>query len=323
MNARPDINLTHDEIARSGPLTRYEGREPPAPAWFARAVAHAPERFTAHVGAVKLNGLRWGDPSKPGLVLVHGNGAHAWWWAFVAPYLAETHYVAAFDLSGMGDSDWRPEGYGFESFMHEPIAVAEACGMFDGGRKPTIVGHSFGGFVTLLAGGLYADRLSGVVTVDSPVNPPHVRSGPPERPLRPHRVYPTLQAALTRFRLSPDQPCENDYLVDYVGRRSLKEVEGGWSWKFDPALWQRFMQTDMPAALRGVGCRMIAMRGDGSELMTAEVEAYMRAQAGDRVGFVTIPEARHHVMLDQPLGFVAALRAVLADWDVSRPVERR
>jgi hypothetical protein len=29
---------------------------------------------------------------------------------------------------------------------------------------------------------------------------------------------------------------------------------------------------------------------------------------------VEVPEARHHVMLDQPLGFVAALRMLLDSW---------
>jgi hypothetical protein len=37
---------------------------------------------------------------------------------------------------------------------------------------------------------------------------------------------------------------------------------------------------------------------------------------------VTIPEAAHHVMLDQPLAFVAAVNAILADWDHSTPNRR-
>jgi hypothetical protein len=32
---------------------------------------------------------------------------------------------------------------------------------------------------------------------------------------------------------------------------------------------------------------------------------------------VEIPQAKHHVMLDQPIAFVSALRALLADWDHS------
>jgi pimeloyl-ACP methyl ester carboxylesterase len=34
---------------------------------------------------------------------------------------------------------------------------------------------------------------------------------------------------------------------------------------------------------------------------------------------VEIPQAQHHVMLDQPLALVAALRALLADWEHSTP----
>jgi pimeloyl-ACP methyl ester carboxylesterase len=29
---------------------------------------------------------------------------------------------------------------------------------------------------------------------------------------------------------------------------------------------------------------------------------------------VAIPDARHHLMLDQPLAFTSALRAILATW---------
>jgi len=32
-----------------------------------------------------------------------------------------------------------------------------------------------------------------------------------------------------------------------------------------------------------------------------------------------IPAAGHHVMLDQPIALIAALRTLLSDWDHSRP----
>jgi hypothetical protein len=37
---------------------------------------------------------------------------------------------------------------------------------------------------------------------------------------------------------------------------------------------------------------------------------------------VEIPQAQHHIMLDQPLAMVSALRALLADWEHSTPVPR-
>jgi pimeloyl-ACP methyl ester carboxylesterase len=56
------------------------------------------------------------------------------------------------------------------------------------------------------------------------------------------------------------------------------------------------------------------MRGERSVLVDDERWAKMGAYAGPGVPRVSIPEAQHHLMLDQPLAFVAALRALLAAW---------
>ena len=48
--------------------------------------------------------------------------------------------------------------------------------------------------------------------------------------------YPDRETALTRFRLQPPQPCENQYILDYIARHSLMAADGGWTWKFDDDL---------------------------------------------------------------------------------------
>ncbi len=311
-----------NEIApKEGPLVHYHGARVAGPDWFDRAIATAAESGWVTVEGTPIHYLRWGAREKPGLILVHGNGAHAYWWSFIAPFLAREYNVAAMDLSGMGDSGRRPN-YTMEHFAREQLAVAEHAGMFDNPEPPIIVGHSFGGFVTILTGALYGERLAGTVIVDSPVNPPDRPHGPPHREIRPHRVYPTLTDALARFRLAPEQPCENDYIVDFIARRSLKEVEGGWTWKFDPSIWTRFSIGDTAERLRSTKCRIAIFRGEGSVLMPAEVGEYMFNLLGRAAPVVEIPQARHHVMLDQPLAFVAALRALLADWNHSMPTRR-
>ncbi len=78
--------------------------------------------------------------------------------------------------------DWR-DHYAMEIFAREQLAVCEDAGMFVQAEPPVIVAHSFGGFVTMLTGALYGDRLAGTVIVDSPVNPPGRPGGPPERPI--------------------------------------------------------------------------------------------------------------------------------------------
>ena len=304
-----------------GPLTPFHGAVPPAPAWFARAVATEPESASIDVEGAKIHFLRWGDRTKPGLLLVHGNAAHAYWWSVIAPYLAADYNVAAMDFSGMGDSDWR-KAYSVELFSKEQLAVCEASGMFASSEPPVIVAHSFGGFITMYTGALYGDRLAGTVIVDSPVNPPDRPGGPPKREFKPHHVYPELALALARFRLMPPQSCENLYIVDWVARHSLKPVPGGFTWKFDPLIWQDFSIGDTASRLKATRCRIAIFRGADSILMPPEIGEYMFELLGRSAPVVTIPEAAHHVMLDQPLAFVAAVNALLADWDHSTPTRR-
>ncbi|MEQ1864835.1 MAG: alpha/beta hydrolase [Micropepsaceae bacterium] len=308
--------------ATRGPLARYEGAGVKGPAWFEQAIATPAESKWVNVEGARIHYLRWGRRDKPGLLLIHGNGAHAYWWSFIAPFLAREYNVAAMDLSGMGDSEPRAH-YSMELFVEEELAVARDAGMFEHEEPPVFVAHSFGGFATIMAGALHGEKLAGTVIVDSPVNPPDRPGGPPHRESRPHRIYPTLTEALARFRLAPEQPCENDYIVDFIARHSLKQVDGGWTWKFDPSIWtSRFSIGDTAERLRTTKCRIAIMRGEMSVLMPPEVGEYMFSLLGHAAPVIEIPQARHHVMLDQPLAFVSALRALLADWNHSMPTRR-
>ncbi|MGI9170091.1 MAG: hypothetical protein ACR2FH_07955, partial [Caulobacteraceae bacterium] len=50
----------------ASPLAPFEGREPPAPAWFAAALEQAPERSLIPVRGVDIELLCWGERGKPG-----------------------------------------------------------------------------------------------------------------------------------------------------------------------------------------------------------------------------------------------------------------
>ncbi|PXA79101.1 alpha/beta hydrolase [Caulobacter sp. D4A] len=303
-----------DDHAPASLLAPFHGAPPPAPAWFDAAIAHQPERSTIDVLGTPIELLTWGEVGKPGLLFLHGNGAHADWWSFIAPSFAKDWRIAAISWAGMGSSGWR-EAYSAETFAAEAFAAVEAAQLEAGGVKPIFVGHSFGGFPTLYCAARHPERLRGAILVDTSIQPPEKRwKGPPPRSGFGTKVYPTLEEALARFRLAPPQPCENLYIADYIARRSLKEVEGGWTWKFDPAIWQRFSMPDLGQLLTEIACPAALMWGERSGLMHAETLNYMIAQMPDAVLRLPVPDADHHVMLDQPLAFVAGLRGLLAAW---------
>ncbi len=304
------------------------------PRWFKQALAQPPQSRWVTSEGTKVHYLKWAarsntkDSERPGLLLVHGNGAHARWFDFIAPLLSDHYNVASIDLPGMGDSDWR-EGYTRETYAHAVHAVAFDAGL---GPRPVIVGHSFGGFVTLITGALYGAQLGGIVLADFNVRPPETAEewfldGSTKRPTR---IYPDFNTASSRFRLSPAQECANQFIIDYITRHSLREVrvgnnpgrgnsdEAGWTWKFDPFAFQELkMSSDEHSEMfRTLACNVSVMYGDHSKDHDPANMAYMRTLQ-PRAPIFTIPHAQHHIMLDQPVGFASSVKAIMADWEAS------
>lgn len=257
--------------------------------------------------------LTWGEPGKPGLLFLHGNGAHADWWSFIAPFFAADYRVAAFSWSGMGASDHRLT-YSIGGFVDEIFAVIDAAGLARVG-PPVIVAHSFGGFPMMAAVHTQGERFAGAVIVDTPFRLQGEPGGrPPNATNRPHRIYPDIAAALARFRFAPVQACANPYIANWIARGSLRQVDGGWTWRFDPFLWSRFEVGDALALLDAPRCPVALIWGDRSLLMQPDRVATMRNILPPGIPAIAIPDAEHHVMVDQPLAFVSALRGLFTSW---------
>jgi pimeloyl-ACP methyl ester carboxylesterase len=301
------------------PLAHLAGAPPDAPDWFGRALARSPGRSFVPVAGARIETLTWGERGRPGLLLLHGNSAHADWWSFIAPYFADQFRVAALSWSGMGGSDWR-ERYSIDLFVEEAMTAATEAGLFESPAKPVIVAHSFGGFVTLAAAARHGERLRAAILVDTPIFLRERRSeqsrtkGPDS--FRPNRIYPTFEAALARFRYAPLQPCDNLFITDFLARHSIKPLAagGGWTWKFDPYLWREYERENPVSSLSRLACPLALIDGERSPLIAEDDVARVRSLVAADVPAVQIPEAHHHVLADQPLALIAAITALLASW---------
>jgi pimeloyl-ACP methyl ester carboxylesterase len=301
------------EPAHWAPLAHLQGAKPPAPEWFDKALARAPERSRISVEGAEIEVLAWGERGAPGLVLLHGHGAHADWWTPIAPFFVDLGLrVATLSWSGMGDSGWR-ERYSFPLLVEEMLAACEAAGLFKAAEKPMVVAHSFGGLVAACAAASHGHRFRAMMIVDSMVvDPDEVPIRPPRRS-NPNRVYPTLPEALARFRLAPPQDCDNLFYLDYIARKSIKKVDGGFSWKFDPHFYDR-ADLQLRPSLKDAKCPLAMLWGERSFLLRPPIVASMRAKAPPGTPFIPLPLAEHHVMLDYPLAFAATTRAMIEAW---------
>jgi pimeloyl-ACP methyl ester carboxylesterase len=288
-----------------------------APIWFQEAVAAPREHRYITVDGCRISYWRWGPGGRPGVLLVHGGGAHSHWWDHIAPWLVSPdRSLVAIDLSGHGDSGHR-ESYGLEGWANEMLAVAGDA-QFEG--PPILVGHSLGGWSTVVAASDHPDRVAGLLLVDCRVLDLESDAPPPDRPPpRPVRVYATLDDAIARYRPEPPQDGNLQFVLDYLAATSARQVEGGWSWKFDPkAIYQR---RPGPAALRQVRCPAWIIRGEQG-LVTPEIVEATRAALRSPTPVIDVPLAGHHLMLDQPLLLATALRAALAQWEATVAASR-
>lgn len=293
------------------PLASLAGQSPAYPHWFSSALADAPERRQVDVGGAAIEALSWGERGRPGLLFMHGYAAHADWWSFIAPFFSSTFRVTALSWSGMGGSGRRPS-YTTSLYAEEAIAVSEATGLFEADRRPTFVAHSFGAVPLLLVASECGDRLAGAILVDSGVAPGRPRQL--RRFAAGGRVYATEAAALQRFRFTPDQPCANDFIADWIARKSLKKTaEGGavgWTWKVDPELSAKLTREDAWGALSTSKCPLSFVYGARSLVASPGLIKLQRDQAPANTPFIEIPEAQHHILVDQPLALISVLRCL-------------
>lgn len=302
-------------------LAPFGGEKPPAPQWFTDVLARPFVDQSVMVDGGRVVWREWGrgegqaPADKPVLVFVHGGMAHKSWWDFIAPYFTDVWRPIGLDVPGMGQSDWR-DAYTMDNAADAVVAVTQAAGGFDAAAKPAIVGHSFGGLISLFTAAKAGDRFASAVIVDIPVRPRETGEDTPARRAG-GKVYDSPQDVLARFRLVPPQPCEHLYLADHVARHAIKTVQtedgARFTWAHDPDLWVNYQRPrqDVPDYAADAQCPLAHIRAGQSWLVDDTRWAWMRDNVSADQPMVTIPSAGHHVMLDQPMALVAAIAGVL------------
>jgi pimeloyl-ACP methyl ester carboxylesterase len=283
-------------------------RSPAAPAWFTDAIASRPTHHDIEVAGARIHYRAWGAPGDlPGVVLLHGGAAHAGWWDHIAPQLAGNRRVIAVDLSGHGDSAWKPE-YDRSQWAREVIAAVRAEDL-----APAIfIGHSMGGWVSVFAGVVDPSAVREIIAIDSPFTevPPEEQPIAERRP--PTKVYASLEDAIQRFRTVPPQDGNLDYVSHHIAIESLRRVDdGGWTWKFDPGIfgqrgWVRDLLPRLEAPLTLIRCE----RGMVEDPM---VDRISELHHSGHIEVITLPKAGHHAMFDQPEALVERLRGILLE----------
>jgi len=288
-------------------LSFAETRAPVADDWVQRMIDTPGRSGHLRSGDHVTHYLEWGDPSNARvLLLLHGFRGHAHWWDFVAPWFAQEYRVIAIDFGGMGDSSSRLK-YSRSDFVEEVHATLEMIGP----KEVTLVGHSFGGRISVFVAHAYPQLLKRALIIDTNI-------GFADQPLRtrfmqrPKKVYPDLATACARFRFVPDEPPILPRIMQHLAAHSIKHQADGFTWKFDAKPvgsvgWEQVAEGEL---LKDIELPMDFIAGEFSEVVPPALAQRIGNALRNGRGPVVIPSAYHHVPVDQPLALVAAMRAL-------------
>jgi len=251
------------------------------------------------------------------VLLIHGFGASTYSWRMVMPELAQDYRVVALDLYGFGWSE-RPEDwsrYTRDGQVELILQVMDALGI----ESAHLVGHSYGGSITMALAADHPDRVRSMVLVNSAaVDYPMNRRKWFSRVGLFNFAYVRGLALRTGFvervmgKAYYDDALVTDELIEaYLDRLRVEGAAQGFRGLSRPLPSSqrprdiRYEELDVPTLL---------LWGAQDQLITIEVGRYHAALFPD-IRFVAIEGAGHAPMEERPDEFVDEVTAFLTEID--------
>ncbi len=269
---------------------------------------------------VSANGLRlhyreWARPGAGSVVLLHGGSAHAHWWDLFAEAIADRYHVYALDLRGHGDSEHsRPPAYRLNDYAQDLAVFVDNTV-----REPVrLIGHSLGGLVATLYAAAAPEQIRALVVVDTSLRITAAGARYMARLQRfPQPVYRSREDAVRRFRLLPTHTTAAPAVLEHVAGCGIRQLaDGQWTLKFDREAMAPNAPRDLAPLLAALHRPVLLVRGAHSALLSATAMAALQASA-PHARAAEIPDAHHHVMLDNPIAFTRVVRAFLEECDAA------
>lgn len=246
------------------------------------------------------------------MLCLHGGAAQAHWFDFVVGPFLDNYRVLSLDLRGHGDSDWGPpDKYSYPDFARDVGGFIQKLGI----GPVLLVGHSMGGMVSIVTAAEFPDEVGKLVVVDSMMQMSEERAAE----LRSigtgkGKGFDSREGYVAGFKIRPAAVAALPEVTRHMAAYSCRQFEDGlWRNKFDRNVYARRHPVDgytYWAKVWDAKTPALVVAGGDSDRITPEVRAKLLA-AHPQVTVITVEKAGHHVMLDNPVGYVEALGAYL------------
>ena len=265
------------------------------------------------INGVRLHWQDWGAREAPAILMLHGLTQQSHTFDHVAERISARYRCIALDLRGRGESEWAaPETYTIPHYVQDAVKLLDELTL----PAVHILGTSLGGLCGLSLGAFHPQRVLSLALNDI---------GPEIDPAGAKRIATytaTVPGRFPNFEAAVDWARER-YLwlrrlpraeVEVGLRWAVRERDGGWSFKFDPAIGR----TPPPTAevmksageiwwntLASLRCPILLVRGADSDVLSRATADEMERRQPALVR-VEVPDMGHAPMLSE-LAALAAL----------------
>lgn len=276
--------------------------------------------LTLAIPGLTIAAQTFGADDAPPLLALHGWLDNSASFSVLAPLLTDTYRVIAIDLPGHGHSGHLAPGmtYHYVDYVRAVLATADALGL----QRFALLGHSLGAGIASLVAAAAPARITelflieglGPIADDGSRTLKRFRDGLESDGGKPRalRVFPESEKAVAA-RVAVAQM--DAALVRGIVERSLRAVDGGFSWRSDPRLADasplRMAETQVLSLLLGIEAPTALLLADPRAPYLDEDTMQVRIDCVGDIRVQTLAGG-HHLHLEFP--------EQVASWLLRRPL---
>jgi pimeloyl-ACP methyl ester carboxylesterase len=187
---------------------------------------HEPIMKKTKGDGINLQVAIWEGAGKE-ILSIHGLTANCRFWDCLANALSPRHKLIAMDLRGRGLSDKPPTGYSIDSHCKDVLALMDDLGL----RRPVLMGHSLGAFISLVYAARNPQRVDRLILVDGGGKLAEAQMAKVFAGIKPSldrlgKIFHSFEDYLSQMKQAPYLQPWNPFMDKYF-QYEVEEVEGG------------------------------------------------------------------------------------------------
>ncbi|MQF68953.1 alpha/beta hydrolase [SAR202 cluster bacterium AD-804-J14_MRT_500m] len=253
---------------------------------------------------IEINGLRfryldWGSNGKPPMICIHGHTGQAHVWDRFGQVFARHFHVYSIDQRGHGGTQWAPGDYDRDRYVEDLAGFIDVLGL----QKVVLVGHSMGGWHSLLYTVTHQDIVASIIMLDiAPERSAESHKEVLTRPATPLELE-DLKEVVDWLRLR-DPWASDEAIRKDAEDKTITSPDGKRVWKADPELFGTAPLTAELTArywesLKSINSPILHVRGTESLFVSDDLVARMEL-TNPLFTNVDVFGAGHDVHIDKP-----------------------